>query len=1027
MLVEIDTYWNVETLYYVFNAIAAVMSGADFSGLLKLVFLFALGIGMFVYVGNKQLEMGTWFIQALIFVTILNMPIATVILKDRTNLEPPRTVSHVPFALAIMAQTTNLVFGYFTRTYETVFGVPEELGLQKGDVGFGHRILKQVNRATIKDPGLRSDLMQYIKECTLYDIKDGVITPEQIVGNTDAWNTIFDNTNPARFVTYNTLQNPPKTDSCSNVARSLKTRVNDAEKTAQAFYGKNAFPRNQSADLAASLFMNSVGKSYDWILDSAQSSSEAMRQSMFNNIWKDAGSELPALMNDPARIAELNAMAGAAQAARQADGSNSTLSLLAQETLPHMRNWIEAIIYALFPIIVVLMVVVSTEGAKRILGSYFMALAWIGLWPVLFAIINHLSLMHLQHKLQALSLAKGVPFQLMDAFDATLSDEQAMIGYMVVLVPFIAGAIIKLGQGGMMGVADRMLTGFSTAGAAAGSSLASGNHSMGQTTMDNASVNTTTMNKHNSNIALLSGGSTMDMSDGTISNLAADRTSTVQRPRDQLLTSMGYDDRSEASQNQEQHLTNITSHGNQTLSSQSSMSGLSHIYGHDNTRGTTQNQEQSVSLSEHANFNQSHATGQNISTTHGRNASFAQSAGASDTFGMNLGIGSIGGTPHNAGQYNSKEASRIAKTMKQNGASQQEIDQALNNYRQQTMQPGGGRPNAGLHFNSQKTYNADHSRQHSVHDQYVQDEQARTEQQYGTSATHTHQGSNSQHSSQIDRNAHEATRANSSEFATINDISRRQEVGSGQRVSSGRTKSFTIHEDLLANPQLIKEVANRHGFSNSIRFRARYSDKQIAQMAQNHLAEKEMIQQTRTMPNMHISSYTPPRINPPSEANVDQQHQINMAQLGPVDTTPIDIKMDKPSMIDSTRQSIASRIDPSNPNSISSRAQQFKENVHAWASPDKAIGEGRANPMAVVEENEIRDVKDYGLKLYDKLTGGDGTADGEKLTENMKDEKGPTLPIQQNNAPTTKQATHTSNPKNPDNNSKNKDEENSGS
>ena len=74
--IEISTYWNVETLYYVFNGVAAIMGGDGFTGLLKMVFLFAILIGMFAYAGNKQLEMATWFIQALIFVTLLNLPIA---------------------------------------------------------------------------------------------------------------------------------------------------------------------------------------------------------------------------------------------------------------------------------------------------------------------------------------------------------------------------------------------------------------------------------------------------------------------------------------------------------------------------------------------------------------------------------------------------------------------------------------------------------------------------------------------------------------------------------------------------------------------------------------------------------------------------------------------------------------------------------------------------------------------------------------------------------------------------------------
>ena len=192
--IEIQTYWNVETLYYVFNAVASIMAGAGFEGMMKMVFLFAIGIGMFAYAGNKQLEMAKWFIQALIFVSILNLPIARVGLTDKTGLEPPRVVDNVPFTLAVVAQATNLTFGFFTRTYETVFGVPDELGLQKGDVAFGHRILKSVNNATVRDPQLRSDLMQFIKECTLYDIKDGVVGAQEIVGGTDTWNTIFSNT-----------------------------------------------------------------------------------------------------------------------------------------------------------------------------------------------------------------------------------------------------------------------------------------------------------------------------------------------------------------------------------------------------------------------------------------------------------------------------------------------------------------------------------------------------------------------------------------------------------------------------------------------------------------------------------------------------------------------------------------------------------------------------------------------------------------------------------------------------------------
>lgn len=135
MNMEIQTYWNVETLYYVLNAIASVMTSGGWSGLIKFVFIIALLIAMFAYMGRHG-DMAMWFIQAFAFVTILNMPIARVMLSDRTDLQPPRQVDHVPVALAAIAQASTLSFGFLTRAYETAFNVPDDLGNRQGGCGF---------------------------------------------------------------------------------------------------------------------------------------------------------------------------------------------------------------------------------------------------------------------------------------------------------------------------------------------------------------------------------------------------------------------------------------------------------------------------------------------------------------------------------------------------------------------------------------------------------------------------------------------------------------------------------------------------------------------------------------------------------------------------------------------------------------------------------------------------------------------------------------------------------------------------
>ena len=643
MDIEIQTYWNVETLFNVFNAIAAVMRTQSFDGLLRFVFVFGLALAIFGYIG-RQLEMFKWFIHAFIFVAILNLPIANVILTDKSGLEPPREVDNVPFALAAVAQATNLVFGSMTSAYETAFGVPDALGLRQGDVGFGHRILRQVNKTTIRDPELRADLMQFIKECTLYDVRDGAISHRDIVSGVDTWNTIFTNTSPARFVTYDSLS-APKTQPCTEVALVLSQRVGTAATADQASAGRMVFTRTKDDQVASTLFVNAVGSSYDWILKNSANASDAMRQAMFNNLWRDAGSELPALLNDPARVSEVSALMGSAQAARQAAGSQSSLSLLAQETLPHVRNWIEAIIYALFPVVVVLMVVSSTEGAKKIFVGYLMSLAWIGLWPLLFAVINHLSMMHLSRKLAAFNLAdKGVPFQYSDAFDATIVDEQAAIGYMVILVPFIASLIIRMGQGGFTAIADRVMTSFSSAGAAAGASMALGNAHMGQVGMDTASVNMTSMHRHDAMLGLQGGGSMIGLANGNqaVSSPSGDVANNVFR---QQLVESGSEAANRESQLGSQAYSNQQATQNSSLNRQMAEdSSLSDSRSHDQSAGMVQNRGSQYSMTDESVRSTQHMNAEHLSQTHAANSGFAQRSGASAHLSAGLGGGSGGGS-----------------------------------------------------------------------------------------------------------------------------------------------------------------------------------------------------------------------------------------------------------------------------------------------------------------------------------------------------------------------------------------------
>lgn len=491
---EINTYWNVEVTYQIMNGVSAIMQSGDYLGLIKLAFLVMCLISLIAFMWNKDMGFFRWFFQALLFTMLINMPIAKVVLTDNLSQQPPKIVQNVPWLLAAGGAFINNTSGWLVRSYETVFNIPSELSIHgSGDMGYGQALVKHANRITITDPVLRSDVMQFFKECTIYDIQDGYISSSDIANKADSWNMILSNTNPARFVTFGSIGGNPVTRTCSEAGNDLKVRVQQGLEASMRYYGKSFFNRF-SDDMAYTMYLNTLGTSYSWMLNSNQSASDAVKQSMFNNVWREAGTELPALLNDPSRVAEITANAGAAMGATQVKGSMSVVTKLAYEVIPQLRNWLEAILYSLFPIVLVLLILSKADNMLGILGAYFSSLLALGLIPLFFAVINHISLIYMKMKADALELAAGVPFGQMGVLEGTLIDEQTMVGYMVILSIALASWLAFKMNGSITGVGQRMMMAWSAAGGA-GSSLATGNASIGEQTIDNISANNTNMHK----------------------------------------------------------------------------------------------------------------------------------------------------------------------------------------------------------------------------------------------------------------------------------------------------------------------------------------------------------------------------------------------------------------------------------------------------------------------------------------------------------------------------------------------------
>lgn len=539
-MLDIPTYWNVEGLYYVFSGIASILGSGAYRTLIKLALMIGLAIATWTYVAGRQWQSFSWIFSALGLMAILTLPYGPVAIVDRTGTQPPRTVSNVPVFLVATGAITAKIGDWLTRTFEAVFTLPDELKLGNNDLAFGHRLLQKMNQVTLMDSPLRADLIQFFKECTAYDIRDGVLNPNALANSVTGWADVFRNTNPARFVSFNVGSANAGFDTCVNVAngggsvlpnQALAARVQNAVTALRQFYGRELNPNATSPVVAANAFDTQIAAAYNFILGSSQSASDALQQAMFVNVFREAQGDIAILLNDPAAIAQLNAET---QAAAATNAGLIAQANFAQETLPRVRNIIEVFLYVVFPVVVLLCLVSSPQAAANILAFYILGLAWIALWPVLFAVLNFLMTLHLAAKAKAVFLAlNGVPLQHQNLLAGMLISEQALIGSLAYAVPAIAGGLVFLSRGPMTSAFSSLAaTGQSQAmSEAAGTSK--GNYAIGQAGLNTVSENLTLKARYDGDSHFLSGFHTGRVGTYSVTQMQ-DGNYVVNRPMNQL-------------------------------------------------------------------------------------------------------------------------------------------------------------------------------------------------------------------------------------------------------------------------------------------------------------------------------------------------------------------------------------------------------------------------------------------------------------------------------------------------------------
>src|SRR5437867_10055758 len=488
---EIYAYGNNDSLYGIFNAIAAIMGANSYLQAIAIVAFCGFVTAAFAYAFVPHKLIGwQWLASVVLVYSILLVPKVTVGIVDKLGTQPVQVVSNVPFGAAIFGHLTSVVGNALTEVFETAFQVlpgpgqlSADLSYQKHGLMFGNSLIKRSREATFPDPNFRTDLVNFIGNCTMYDLADGTLDPAVFARSTNLW-TDMATPNPARFSTI-TAGGTTQISPCPAVYANLDARRAPVETQLYNTLASQLNPYLPASQAQADA-ANEIVAAYQLTLlaNASASAADIIRQNGMINAINDASEIIGQKANDPASL--LLAF-GRAQATAQTNAAWMNFAKMAEDALPLIRNAIEAITYALFPILILLLLLTHGMGTMRVLQGYLFTLVWIQLWPVVYAILHYMSsLASAKHVAAAADLGDSTGLALLTASQvySTVISDQAVVGYLVLSVPAIAWAAVKgmeaIGQAAITGVSSLQSITGSASGAAATGNLSAGNVSFEQ-------------------------------------------------------------------------------------------------------------------------------------------------------------------------------------------------------------------------------------------------------------------------------------------------------------------------------------------------------------------------------------------------------------------------------------------------------------------------------------------------------------------------------------------------------------------
>lgn len=489
MVLEFFAYWNGEQIRDLFEAVVALTSGGDYLGLLKSVMLLGfLCVITVCALRYRGIDAMSFVFAVVIFYTVTLVPKVDVNIRD-DRAGTVYVVQNVPLGIAFMAGTTSHVGHWLTQSFENVFTAVDAERFSRFGMVFPQRAVSALLAAGPVTPQGRLLVGDFNRYCVVPELVDYPEKIDALTQSGNLWQTITQAgwLNPARRT--------PDLDNnwigCDEAAVVIENHLNTVEVPAiERHLAMKLIP--DSVD-ASNLILRVLPQSESLLLGISRSLSTSIKHSVFMNTLGEDIANVAALANHPLAMASNLAKS---QGNLASEINYRTMAQIAKDALPKVRNALEFVILASFPLVFIMMIALG-HMSMMLLRSYLTLLIWIQLWAPISAVMNYLMVTVDAHPMNQIIAEYGAN----TVFAANLIREfgassQAIAGFLTIMAPIIAFAIAKGSDMATAQLAGSIMAPAQNAAQSQGAGLASGSINLGNASWGNVSTNNVSGNKN---------------------------------------------------------------------------------------------------------------------------------------------------------------------------------------------------------------------------------------------------------------------------------------------------------------------------------------------------------------------------------------------------------------------------------------------------------------------------------------------------------------------------------------------------